>query len=158
MAELVEAREREIGRILGQLRLDRSGLHHLGKPQARRAAEHDEVDQAVRAEAIGAVDADAGRFADREQAGDDRIGVAVFQGDDFAMIVGRDPAHIVMDGRDDRDRLTRQIDAGERLRSLGDSGQALVQDLRVNMVEVKEDMVLMLADPAAFADLHRHRA
>ncbi len=122
------------------------------------AAEHDEVDQAVGAEAVGAVDADAGRFADREQAGHDRVRIAVLQGDDFAMIVGRDAAHRIVDRRRDRDRLAGQVDAREGLRGLGDARQPLVQDLRVDMVEVKEDMVLVLADAAAFADFHRHRA
>ena len=122
------------------------------------AAEHDEVDQAVRAEAVGAVDADAGRLADREQAGHDRVGIAVLQRHDLAVIIGRDAAHIVVDGRHDRDRLAGQVDAGEGLRGLGDARQPLVQDLRVDMVEVKEDMVLVLADAAAFADFHRHRA
>ena len=104
------------------------------------------------------MDADAGRFADREQAGDDRVGVAVLQGHDLAVIIGRDPAHIVVDRRDDRDRLAGEVDAGEGHRGLGDAREPLVQDIRVDMVEVKEDMVLVLADAAALANLHRHRA
>ena len=104
------------------------------------------------------MDADAGRFADREQAGHDRVGIAVLQGHDFAMIIGRDAAHRIMDRRRHRDRLAGQVDAGEDLRGLGDAGQPLGQDLRVDMVEVKEDMVLVLADAAALADFHRHRA
>ena len=136
----------------------RAGLDHLAEAQAGGAAEHDEVDQAVGAEAVGAVDADAGRFADREQAGHDRVGIAVLQGHDLAVIIGRDSAHLIMDRRRDRDRLAGQVDAGEGLRGLGDAGQPLVQDLGVDMVEVKEDMVLVLADAAAFADFHRHRA
>ena len=122
------------------------------------AAEHDEVDQAVRSEAVGAVDRDARRLPDREQAGDDGVGIAVLQRDDFAMIIGRDSAHVVMDRRRHRDRLAGQIDPGENLRGLGDPGQPLGENLRVDMVEVEVDMVLMLADAAAFADLHRHRA
>ena len=116
MAELVEPGEREVGGILGQLLLDRAGLHHFGEPEAGGAAEHDEVDQAVGAQAVGAVDADAGRLADREQAGHDRIGIAILQGDDLAMIIRRDAAHRIMDGRRDRDRLAGQVDAGEGLR------------------------------------------
>ena len=71
-AEPVEPRQREIGRILGQLGVPRIGLDRLGEPQARGAAEHDEIDQRVGAEPVGAVDRDAGRLADREQAGHDR--------------------------------------------------------------------------------------
>ena len=104
------------------------------------------------------MDRDARRLPHREQAGDDGVGIAVLQRDDFAMIIGRDSAHIVMDRRRHRDRLAGDVDAGENLRGLGDPGQPLVQDLRVDMVEVKEDMILMLADAAPLAHLHRHRA
>ena len=158
VAELVEPREREVAAVLGQRRLRRARLEHLAEPKPGRAAEHDQVDQAVRAEAVGAVDRDARRLADREQAGHDRVGIAVLQRHHLAMIIGRDSAHIVMDRRRDRDRLAGEVDAGEDLRGLGDAGQPLGEDLGVDMVEVKEDMVLMLADPAALADFHRHRA
>jgi hypothetical protein len=63
-----------------------------------------------------------------------------------------------VDGRHHRDRLAGDVDAGENLGALRDAGQALVQDLRVEMVEVQVDVVLVLADAAAFADFHRHRA
>ena len=100
----------------------------------------------------------ASRLADGEEAGHDRVGVAVLQRDDFAVIVRRDAAHIIVDRRHDRDRLAGQIDSGEGLRRLGDAGQPLVQDLGIDMVEMEEDMVLVLADAAALADFHRHRA
>jgi hypothetical protein len=38
------------------------------------------------------------------------------------------------------------------------SGQALVQHLRIEMIEVQVDVVLLLADPAALADLDGHGA
>ena len=158
VAELVEPGERESAASFGSSPWIAAGLDDFGEPQARGAAEHDEVDQAVGAEAVGAVDGDAGRLADREQAGHHGVGIAVLQRDDLAMIIRRDAAHIIMDGRRDRDRLAGQVDAGEDLRGLGDARQPLGQDLRIDMVEMKEDMVLVLADAAAFADFHRHRA
>ena len=158
MAELVEAREREVGGNLRQVLLDRAGLHDFGELKAGSAAENDEVDEAIRAEAVGAVHADTSRLADCEQARHDRIGHAVLQGHDLAVIVRRDAAHGVVNRRHDRDWLTRQVDTGEGHRCFGDAWQALGQNLRIDMVEVKEDVVLMLADAAAFADLHRHRA
>jgi hypothetical protein len=85
-------------------------------------------------------------------------GLPSFSVDDLAVIIGRDAAHIIMDRRRDRQRLARQIDAGEDLARLGDAGQALVQHLGIDMIEVKVDMILVLADAAALADLHRHRA
>ena len=63
-----------------------------------------------------------------------------------------------MHGRQHRDRLAAQIDAGEDLGALGDAGQPLVQDLRVEVIEVQVDVVLFGAHAAALADLDRHRA
>jgi hypothetical protein len=74
------------------------------------------------------------------------------------MIVGRHAAHVVVHGRQHRDRLAAQVDAREHLGALGDAGQALVQDLRVQVIEVQEDVVLVGADAAALADLDGHGA
>ena len=157
-AEPVEPLDREVRSALGQRRVGGAGLDRLGEPQARGAAEDDEVDQAVRAQPIGAVDRDAGRLADREQAGHDAVRRAVLDRHRLAVKVGRDAAHIVVDGRRHRQRLAGQIDAGEHLARFGDPREAFVQDLGVDMVEVEPDMVLVRADAAALAHLDRHRA
>ncbi len=52
----------------------------------------------------------------------------------------------------------RQIDAGENLGAFGNAGQPFVQDLRIEMIEMQIDMILVLADAAAFADLDGHGA
>src|SRR5690606_14644554 len=109
-------------------------------------------------QAVGAVHRDAGRFADRVQAGHHRVGVAVAQLHHFAVVVGGDAAHVVVHGRDDRDRLLGHVDAGEDTRALGDAGQLLVDVVRVEVGQVEVDVVLVLADAAAFADLDGHRA
>ena len=134
------------------------GLERLGEPEAGGAAEHDQVGQAVRAEPVGAVDRDAGRLADGEQARDDRVRIAVLRHHDLATIIGRDAAHIVVGSRHDRQRLTRQIDAGENLAGLGDARQAFGEDFGRDMVEVQVNMVLVRADAAALADFDRHGA
>src|SRR5208337_4550474 len=58
----------------------------------------------------------------------------------------------------DRNRLLGQVDAGEDAREVRDAGQALVQHLRIEMVEVQEDVILELADAAALANLYGHGA
>src|SRR3546814_2400954 len=82
----------------------------------------------LRAQAGRAVHRYARDFADREQAGDNGVGAILAERDDFAMIVTGDAAHIVMDSRDDGQRLPRQVDGGENLAALGDAGQTLRQD------------------------------
>src|SRR3546814_19529753 len=63
-----------------------------------------------------------------------------------------------MDRRRHRKRLARQVDTSEDLAGFSDTWQPLGQHLRVDMVEVQVDIVAVLADAAAFAHLHRHRA
>jgi hypothetical protein len=60
--------------------------------------------------------------------------------------------------RQHRNRLAGHIDAGEDARALRDAGQALVQHRGIEVIEVQEDVILVLADAAALADLDGHRA
>ena len=90
--------------------------------------------------------------------GDGRIGIGGGRVQRLAVIVRGDAAHVVVDRRQHRDRLARQIDAGEDARALGDARQPLVQHLRIEMVEMEEDVVLLRPDAAALADFERHAA
>ena len=149
------ARSAEVLRQIGVLFARRD---ELGAAVGGGAAEHHEVDQRVGAEPVGAVHRHAGGFAERHQAGDHGVVVAVLLGQRLAVIVRRDAAHIVVHGRHDRDRLARQVDAGEDARGFRDAGQPLLQHLGIEMIEVQEDVVLELADAAAFADFDGHGA
>jgi hypothetical protein len=124
----------------------------------RGAAEHDEIDQRIRAEPVGAVHGDAGRLAERHHAGHDVVGIAVLLDQRLAVIIRGDAAHIVVHGRHDRHRLAGQIDAGENARRFGDARQPFGEDFRIEMVEVQEDVVLLRPDAAAFADFDGHGA
>src|SRR5690606_36551002 len=96
-------------------------------------------------------------LADRVQAGDDVVGIAVLELHDFAVVVGRDAAHVVVHGRDYRDRLLLDVDVGEDARAFRDARQLLVDVGRIEVGQVEVDVVPVLADAAAFADLERHR-
>ena len=159
VAEVIEAGKRQIGRILGQLSLGGARLDQFLQAVAGGAAEHDQIDQRVRAQAVGTVDRNAGRFAHGEQARHDRFGIAVgTDGDDFAVIVRRNAAHVVMDSRHDRQRLARQVNTCENLAAFGDAGQTLGQHLGIDVIEVQVDVVLVRTDTATFTDFQRHRA
>ena len=73
------------------------------------------------------------------------------------MIIGRNPAHIIMRGWHYGQRLAGQVDAGEDLAGLGDAGQPFGEYLRVDMIEVKIDMVFVGPDTPTLAYFHRHR-
>ena len=158
VAELVEPRQRQVGGILRQFRLLVAGCQQFRAAERGGAAEHHQIDQRIRAEPVGAVHRHAGRFAERHQAGDHGVGVAVLLGQRLAVIIRGDAAHVVVHGRQHRDRLARHVDIGEDARGLADAGQPLVQHLGIEMVEMQEQMVLFLADAAAFADLDGHGA
>ena len=87
-----------------------------------------------------------------------KSGSPAFFVSDLAVIIRRDAAHVVMDRRQHRDRLLRHVDAREDPRAFGNAGKPLVQDLRIEMIEMQVDVVGVLADAAAFADLDRHGA
>ena len=106
---------------------------------------------------MGPVHRNAGRLTHSHQTGDDGVGIVADLGQDLAVIVRRDAAHIVVDGRQDRDRSLGHIDAGEDFRALGNARQALVQHGGIEMVEVQVDVVLVRAHPAALTDLDGHR-
>ena len=104
-AHAVEPGDRGVGRIARQRGVRGPGLDDLGGALGRGAAEHYEVEERVGAEAGGAVHRDAGRLADRHQPGHDALGVAWRRVQYLAMNIGRDAAHVVMRGRQYRDRL-----------------------------------------------------
>ena len=100
----------------------------------------------------------AGGFADRHQSGNRRVWIAIFGCNDFRAIVGRDAAHVVVHGRENRDRPFGDVDPGKDARAFGDAGQPLVDDCWVKVVEVQVDVVLLRSDPASLPDLDRHGA
>ena len=130
----------------------------LRRPMRGRAAEHDDVEQRVGTKPVGAVNRNAGRLADRHQSGHDCFRIAVALGDDLAMQIGRYAAHVVVHGRQHRDRLARHVDAGEDPRGLADARQPLVQDVGAEMLQVQLDVVLVRPAAAALVDLDGHGA
>ena len=116
MTVAIETAERLVGRAGRQVRLLAVRRELFRAAQRGGAAEHHEIDQRVGAEPVGAMHRNAGRFAHRHQARHHEIVVAVLLGQRLAVEVGRNPAHVVMRGRHDRDRLARHIDIGKNPR------------------------------------------
>ena len=99
-----------------------------------------------------------GCFADGHQARHDRIGIAILQRQHFAMIIRRDTTHVVVNGRQNRDRLLGHVDAGENTRRFRNAGQTLGKNFRIEMIEMKEDVILVRTHTATFADFDGHGA
>ena len=90
------------------------------------AAEDDEVEEGVCAEAVCAVHGDAGGFSAGEEAGDDLVFALGVDGDYFAGVFGGDATHVVVDGGEDGDWLLSDVDAREDGGGLGDSWEAVM--------------------------------
>jgi len=99
---------------------------------ARRRAEHHEIDQRVEPSPVAPVHRHAAGFAERHQAGHHESRCRSL-GQHFAVIVGRD-APMCSARRQHRDRLARDVDAGE---DAGDSEMpaGARAALRIEMVE-----------------------
>ena len=150
--------EGPLRRVLGQFRLFLARCDDLGAALGRRAPEHHEIDQRIRPQPVGTVHGNARRFPERHQAGHDCIGAAVLLREHFAVMVGGNAPHVVVHGRQDRDRLLGDVDASEDPRGFGNPRQAFVNDVGIEVVEMQVNVILVLADAAAFPDLDRHRA
>lgn len=62
-----------------------------------------------------------------------------------------------MHRRQHRDRLLGHVHTGEDVCAFGDAGQLFVDHFRPKVGQVEQDVILVLAYTAAFANFHRHR-
>ena len=132
--------------LLGLQRGLGGGRHrHLGGARggvlARAAAEDQRVEQRVGAEAVAAVDGDAGDLAGRVEARDRRL----------APHVGLDAAHDVVAAGLDVDRLARDVDAREVAPDVDDLAQRLERALARHLGDVERDGAV--GEAAALVDL-----
>ena len=158
MAQRVEPRQRPVHRRTVHLRYGLRPVHHLPRPDRRRPAEDDKVDQTVRPQPVRAMHAGTARLAHGHQPRLHPVGVIRRRVQHLAPVIRRNPAHVVMHRRQHRDRLPRDIDAGKDARTLRNPRQAQLQRLPRQVVEVEVDVVLLLAHAPPLADLERHAA
>lgn len=119
-------------------------------------AKDDQIQEGVGSQAVGTVDGHASGFTTGEQTRDDLVVAALIDGEHLSGVPSWNTAHIVVDGRQDRNRLLRDVDTGENAGCLGDTGQTLVEDLWGQVAKLEVDVVLLRANTAAVTDLHRH--
>ena len=72
------------------------------------ATEHDDIEQAVGAQPVGAVHGCTGGLTTGQQALDDGVRVVLGRLQHLAAVVGGDSTHVVVHRRDHRDRLLQQ--------------------------------------------------
>mmetsp|Transcript_5550 Transcript_5550/g.12773 ORF Transcript_5550/g.12773 Transcript_5550/m.12773 type:complete len:366 (+) Transcript_5550:154-1251(+) len=158
VAQLVQALDRSLAGIRGKRRLRGAGLHQLADAVRARAAENDDVEQAVGAESVRAVHRRARSLSRSHEAWNHVVGVAVLHRHHLAEMVRGDATHVVVHRRQHRDGFLGDVHAGEDRRRLGDAGKTFGKQLRRQVVQVKVDVVLLRTHAAPLADLHRHRS
>ena len=81
----------------------------------RGPAEHHQIQQRIRAKAIGAMDGNASRFAHRHQARHHTVLILRGWVQHFGVNIRGDPAHIVVHCRQDGDGFLGHVHARENL-------------------------------------------
>src|ERR1700719_1917349 len=74
------------------------------------------------------------------------------------MNIVRDAAHVVMRGRQYRDRLARPLDPGKDLGGFGSAGKPQMQHVGIEVLEMQQNVIALRPAAAALADLDRHGA
>src|SRR5439155_18814239 len=113
------------------------------------ATEHDDVEQGVGAETVGAVHGDARALAGGVEAGEHRVGGVDH---DLGVDVGGDPAHGVVGGGLDGNGVGLRLEALVGADEVGDVGDLGVDVLGREVGEVEVDVVLVGSRAAALPD------
>ena len=98
---------------------------------------------------------DGSAFANRIQAVNDFL-FAVFPGNHFAMIVRRNAAHLIMNGRHHGNRFLDRIHVAELDGNLANGRQAFVNDICAKVVQFEHHIAAIRTTTAAFLDFLIH--
>jgi len=112
-SDLVQVLDTLHARILGDLIVGLARLKVLANVVGARTAKDDEIEKGVGSKTVGTMNRDTGSFTSRVQALDDLVLALAVLGDDLAVVVGRNAAHVVVYGGEDGDGLLRDVDTGE---------------------------------------------
>ena len=74
------------------------------------------------------------------------------------MIVCWDAAHAVVGGRQHRDRLSRDVHAGEYAGRFRYARQPFMQHQWVQVIKMQVDVIFFRTDASPFTNFHRHGA
>ena len=151
-----QASQASVCRICGQGLVVFVLLMKLDDVVACGFAKHQQVQQGVGAQAVGAVHRHARTFAHGVEAIDHRVVVGGRLGDHLAVDVGGDTAHLVMDGRHHRDGLFGDVHVGKVVANFVNRGQALHDGLGPQVVEFQMHIVFVGAAASAFLDFLVH--
>ncbi|SVK50289.1 Uncharacterised protein [Acinetobacter baumannii] len=121
-------------------------------------AEHHQVQQRVAAQTVGAVHRYAGDFAHGEQPRDHHVFAFLVYGQRLTGHLGRNAAHHIVTGWDNRDRLFHRIDVREGAGQLQNARQTGFQHLFAQVIQLQLGVrAPRTVAAAAFADFDHDR-
>ena len=132
--------------------------HHLLDVDAGGATEDHEVQQRVAAQAVCAVDGNAGHLADRIEAIDSRVLAARVLRERLPVDVGGDAAHHVVAGGHHGDGFSDRVHMGEGAREFENPRQTGVEHVRTEVVELEQYVILVGPHASAFEQFQDHGA
>jgi hypothetical protein len=135
-----------------------AGLEVITDGVGYGTTEHDQIEEGIGSQAVGPVHRHASSFTTREQTWNNLVLTSLVNCEDLTSVLGWDATHVVVDGRENWDRLLADIDTGEDRCGLRDTWETLVKNLGGQMAELQVDVVLIRANTTAFTDLHSHRS
>src|SRR5574344_3081473 len=118
---------------------------------------HQQVQQRVGAQTVGAVHRHGSAFAHCVQAVDNVVLLAV-PGHHLAVDVGGNATHLIVNGRHHRDRFLGDVHVGEVVADLFHRRQTLADGLCTQVVQLHQDVVLVGTAAATFLDFLVHGA
>jgi len=151
--DFVESSNRLLSGVGGQGFLGLTGLVVFSSGLGGSSSENYQIKKRVSSESVGSVDGSTGSFSARSQSGDKDI-VAIFVlSEHLSLPVSGNSSHVVMNGRQDRDRLLGGVDSSEDLCGFENSGKSLVKGFRGQVVQVKMNMILEGSNTSSFENL-----
>ncbi|MNH87390.1 hypothetical protein D3C73_398720 [compost metagenome] len=122
------------------------------------ATEHHQIQQRVAAQTVGAVHRYAGNFTHGEQPRDHYVFTFLIHGQRLAGHFGRNTAHHIVAGWNNRDRLFHRIDVSEGTGQLQNARQAGLQHFFAQVIQFQFGMwAPWTVTAAAFTDLNHDR-
>jgi hypothetical protein len=146
-----------VGSRVGTDLLERlAGLEVITDSVGDSAAEDDQIEERVSSETVGTVDGNARSFTASKKTWNNLVLALAINCENLASVLSWDTTHVVMDSRQDGNRLLSDIDTGEDRGGLRDTRKTLVENLWWQMAELKVDVILIRSNTTSFTDFHGH--
>mmetsp|Transcript_24577 Transcript_24577/g.61654 ORF Transcript_24577/g.61654 Transcript_24577/m.61654 type:complete len:228 (+) Transcript_24577:205-888(+) len=134
--QLIQVGDRSSTSILGQWLLCLTGLCEFFDAVCTCTTKHNDIQQRVCSQTIGTVNRDRCALTGGEKTRNNLRLVITFNCDHLTHVVGRNTAHVVVNRRQNRDRLLGHIDTSKDLCGFRNAGQTFGQDLWAQMREL----------------------